>query len=157
MAPSTPPPPSSVVLAAFTIASTESLVMSPRMSASRGSAMLRFVDQADAARVFVKRPRGFHRARVIVERKCFRFRMCLPPLGKRATDTTFAGNIEAGGEFGHVVKNQEAAGRERGIPKIELGEGRSMFVRTVENDQLRIAAKIFSRGVQRRRIERTSL
>src|SRR3954466_13344122 len=111
MAPSTPPPPSKVVLAAFTIASTASLVMSPRSRFSRGSAMLRFVDYADAARVLVERAHLLHRTRSAVQRKSFCFRMLLSPFAKRATDTSVIRNVEAGGEFAHIVENQETARR----------------------------------------------
>ena len=44
---------------------TASFVMSPRTRIN-GSTMLRFVNQADAAGVFVERPRCFHRTRVAV-------------------------------------------------------------------------------------------
>src|SRR6267154_3273666 len=128
MAPSTPPPPSSVVLAAFTIASTASFVMSPRTRASLESAMLRFVNQANAARVFVKRSRRLHRARVAIERKRFHIRMAFPPFGKSAAHSPGVSHIKIRGELAHIVENEEAARGERGIPEIELGERRSVFV-----------------------------
>src|SRR2546423_11180490 len=143
MAPSTPPPPSRVVLAAFTIASTASLVMSPRTSFSRGSAMLRFMNQANTAGVLVKRAGVFHRARVAVEGKGFHVRMRLAPFGKGSADATFSGHVEAGGKFADVVENQEAAGREDSIPKIELGEGRPILMRAVDENHFGIAAEIF--------------
>src|ERR1700733_13167193 len=99
MAPSTPPPPSSVLLAAFTIASTASFVMSPRSTVNRASAMLRFVNQANAAGVLVEWSRLLHRARAAVQRKGFHFRMAFPPFGKGAAHSTFAGHIKIGGEF----------------------------------------------------------
>src|SRR6266403_2984182 len=132
MAPSTPPPPSSVVLAAFTIASTASFVMSPRTRASLESAMLRFVNQANAARIFVKRSRRLHRARVAVQRKGLHFRMAFPPFGKGAAHSTRASHIKIRGELAHVVENDETARGERSIPEIELGESRSVFVGAVE-------------------------
>src|SRR5438067_8217491 len=133
MAPSTPPPPSNVVLAAFTIASTTSLVMSPRTSFRRESIILRFVDQADTARVLVERARILHRARLAVERKRFRFRVRLAPFDKCATHATCARHVKARGKFAHVVENEEAAGAERAVPKIELGQGRLIFMRAVED------------------------
>src|SRR2546430_17344335 len=128
MAPSTPPPPSNVGLAAFTIASTASLVISPRTSANRGSGMLWFMDEAEAAGILVEWTRVFHGTRLAVEGKCFRLRIFFPPFGKRATDAAHAGHVKTGGEFAYVMENQEAAGDKRGIPKIELGQGRSVFV-----------------------------
>src|SRR5438067_13197964 len=156
MAPSTPPPPSNVVLAAFTIASTASFVMSPRSRVSRASAILRFMDQADAASIFVERPCCFHRTRIAVERKRFHFRMDLAPCGKRPTHSAFAGNVKLRREFAHVVKIEQTAGRDRAIPEIKLGERGLVFVGTVENDELGIAAEIFSGGNDRSMIERTA-
>src|SRR4051812_1006881 len=134
MAPSTPPPPSKVVLAAFTIASTASLVISPRTSFTRGSAMLRLVNQTNSARVLVSRPRRFHRTRIAIEQKCLHVRMRFTPFSKGAADAASVGDVETGGEFAHVVKNKEAAGSERRVPKIELGERRSIFVGAVHDD-----------------------
>ncbi len=105
--------------------------------------MLRFVDQADAARIFVERTRVFHRTRHAVERQSFRFRMRLSPFGKRATNAAVGSYVEPGREFAHVVQNQETAGRECGVPKIELSQSRSILMRAVQNDQLGIAAEIF--------------
>src|SRR4051794_36975164 len=76
------------------------------------------------------------------------------PFGKRATDAAVAGYVEAGGEFAHVVQNQEAAGRECGIPKIELSQSRSILVRAVQDDQVGIAAKIFPGCFYRGGLER---
>src|SRR3954469_22437788 len=118
MAPSTPPPPRRVVLAALTIASTANRVMSPRTSFSCGSGILRFMDQAEAARVLVKRPGRFHRPRIAVEGKRLGFRMVFPPLGKRASDAALAGDVEGRCEFAHVMQNEKTAGREQGIPEI---------------------------------------
>src|SRR5437868_6266739 len=114
MAPSTPPPPSRVVLAAFTIASTASLVMSPRVRASLESGIgvrlqLRFVNQPDAAGIFVKRPRQIHRARLAVQRKRFHIRMHFSPFGKGAADSAFARDIELRGETADIVKNEESS------------------------------------------------
>src|SRR5438067_13527503 len=156
MAPSTPPPPSNVVLAAFTIASTASFVMSPRSRVSRASAILRFMDQADAASIFVERSRCFHRTRIAVERKRFRFRMDFAPFGEHSAHSALAGNVKLGGEFAHVVKNEQAARRDRAIPEIKLGERGLVFVGTVENDELGIAVEIFSGGHDRSVIEGTA-
>src|SRR5436190_17352257 len=101
MAPSTPPPPSRVVLAALTIASTANRVMSPRTSFNRGSDILRFMDEPEAACVLVKRPGRFHRPRIAVEGKRFGFRMVFPPLGKRASHPALAGDVEARCEFAY--------------------------------------------------------
>src|SRR5438105_3886326 len=128
MAPSTPPPPSRVVLAAFTIASTASLVTSPRVRASLESGIgvrlrrrqFRFVNQPDAARIFVKRPRQIHRTRLAVQRKRFHIRMRFPPFGKGAADAAFARDIELRGEAADIVKNEKSAWCERRIPKIEF-------------------------------------
>src|SRR5438045_285534 len=144
MAPSTPPPPSRVVLAAFTIASTATLVMSPRRSLMRGSAILGFVDEPNAAGVFVKRALFFHRARFAVERKRFHFRMLLAPFGHSSADAALASNIEPCGELAHVMKDEHAPRRQGRVPKIEFLHGRFIFVRAVENDQLGIAAEVFS-------------
>src|SRR5437868_3536925 len=123
MAPSTPPPPSKIVFAAFTIASTASLVMSPRMRFSCDSAILPFVNQANAASVLIKRPRPFHRTRVAVQRKSFDVRMGLTPFRKCAADSAFPRHVEIGGESAHIMKNEETARREGRIPEIELSEG----------------------------------
>src|SRR5947207_9763607 len=110
MAPSTPSPPSNVVLAAFTIASTASFVMSPRSRVSRASAMLRFMDQADAASILVERPCCFHRTRIAVERKRFRFRMDFAPFGERPAHSALTSNVKLRSEFADVVKNEQTAG-----------------------------------------------
>src|SRR6476659_3280757 len=102
--------------------------------------MLRFVDEANAARVLVKWARFFHRARMAVEGKRFYFRMFFSPLGKCATDTAFVRDVETCGKFADIVQNEDAAGRECGIPMLELSHRRLIFVRAVHNDQLRIAA-----------------
>src|ERR1700738_95454 len=136
MAPSPPPPPSKVVLAAFTIASMASLVMSPRTRASLGSAMLRFVNQANPTSVFVERPRCFQQPRCAIQGKRLRFRMGVTPFGEGAAHSAFAGNIKLRREFADVVKDQQAARRERGIPEIEFGERGPVFVGAVENDEL---------------------
>src|SRR5437763_17038628 len=142
MAPSTPPPPSKVVLAAFTIASTASLVMSPRVRASLESGIgvrlrrrqFRFVNQPDAAGIFVKRPRQIHRARLAVQRKRFHVRMCFPPLGKSPPDAAFVRDIELRGEAADIVKNKKPAWCERRIPKIEFCQSGLIFVRAIKND-----------------------
>src|ERR1700674_5172483 len=163
MAPSNPPPPSKLVLAAFTIASTASLVMSPRVRASLGSGIagqswqLWFVDQPDAARVLVKRPWQFHRARLAVERKRFRVRMLFPPFGKVPADAAFVRDIEFRGEAADIVKNEKSARRERAIPEIEFRQRGLIFVRAIENDQLGFASEIISRGGGRSGIERAPL
>src|SRR2546421_9860090 len=99
MAPSTPPPPSSVGLAVFTIASTERLVISPRTRANRGSGMLWFMDKAEAAGILVEWTRFFHGTRLAVEGKCFRLRIFFSPFGKRETDAALAGHVKTGCEF----------------------------------------------------------
>src|SRR5438552_11971578 len=117
MAPSTPPPPSRVVLAAFTIASTASLVMSPRVRASLESGIgvrmrrrqFRFVNQPEAAGILVERPRQIHRARLAVQRKRFHVRMHFPPFGKRPPDAAFARDIELRGETADIVKNEKSS------------------------------------------------
>src|SRR5437588_3432791 len=139
MAPSTPPPPSRVVLAAFTIAPTASLVMSPRARVSLESGIgvrlqLRFVNQPDAARIFVKRLRQIHRARLAVQRKRFHVRMHFPPFGKRPPDAAIARHIELRGETADIVKNEKSAGREYAIPEIEFCQSGLIFVRAIEND-----------------------
>src|SRR3954471_677034 len=106
MAPSTPPPPSRLVFAAFTIASTARVVMSPRTRLILVSTILRFADDPDAARVLVGWTRGIHGLRLAVEQKRFHFRMGFSPFGKGAAHTAFASNIETGGEFAYVVENE---------------------------------------------------
>ena len=103
------------------------------------------MDQADTASILVERPCCFHRTRIAVQGKGFHVRMDLPPLRKCAAHTALARNIEAAGELAHVVENEQAAGRERRISKIELGQRGLVFVRTVENDQFGIVSEIFSR------------
>src|SRR4051812_18883795 len=82
--------------------------------------------------------------------------MLFPPLGKCTAHPTSAGDIETGGELADVMENQEAARSERRIPKIELGQGRFVLVRTVDDDQLRVAAEIFPSCLDGSRIERVS-
>ena len=69
--------------------------------------------------------------------------MFLSPFGKSAAHSAFVRDIKSRGEFADVMENQNAAGRERGRPEIELGDGGLIFVRAVHDDQLRIAAEIF--------------
>src|SRR2546421_12990686 len=100
MAPSTPPPPSNVGLAAFTIASTASLVISPRTRANRGAGMLWFMDEAEAAGILVEWTRFFHGTRLAGEGKCFRFWIFFPRFGKVAAAPALSGPIQTARDCG---------------------------------------------------------
>src|SRR6185437_851220 len=71
--------------------------------------------------------------------------MRFAPLSEGSAHAAVARHVEAGSEFANVVENQEAAGREHWIPKIELGHGRPVLMRAGDKDQLGIAGSLLSR------------
>src|SRR3954470_6581710 len=116
--------------------------MSPRITWSRGSAMMRFVNQSDPACILVKRASLFHRTRLPVEAKCFDLGMGLAPFGKGPADTALLCHIKFRGETADVVQNDDPASCECGIPKFKLHHGCGVFMRAVDDDQLRGVSKI---------------